>query len=131
MKNTIEKLRIFLFVLDLKETNARGEVKVNEEEYLLQSSLLGKKAKQKALEAKMQAEVFKVYLNHIITLKNDTLTNLKKIISTYEPRNQTLWYEYFISQMSVSDLCEKYGLEERNCYRIIAKMKKDFEDTQE
>lgn len=126
MENTIENLRTFLFNLELQEVTARGAIELHEEQYQLHSNLVGKRERAKAMQEKSCAEVYKVYLTSISEIKNRTLQNLNKVIGTYEPLNLEIWKDYFIKQISVEDIADKYALTKVKCAQIINKMKSDF-----
>lgn len=121
-----ESIRRVLLNLDLRLVYADTQHKVAYEDFKLHSKLGGTKNTRKAMRAKAQSEVYRIFIENVNRIKSEVTISLDAVLSRYTPKYKRIWVMYFLEQASIDEIAEDVHYSRESINKIVKKLKLDL-----
>lgn len=125
-QNIASKLKRLLFNLDLTREYAKSEIEIRRATMKLYKGETAKWKQRKFLEAKVDEERFKVYLEDIEKARSDLLENIELILSKHTERYRKIFIMFFLEDKSISEIADESHYSIDTVKKIIQKLKRDL-----
>lgn len=127
-ENVIDKIRTLLLNYDLALDYAKGEINYHDCNMKLYANSQKKKEKARYISHKIDKEKFEVYYDEIVKAKEDVLVILNSVLDKYIPIYKTIFIMKYFQQREIECIANQTGYSSAGIYKILNKIRKDFED---